>query len=114
MNKFSDLYTKLVADYVVSGDEAFLIRIGSMGASAVRRELPLEETADLHHAALAGLVGAGMTPQAASRASTCLSEFLMAYGLAYRDRSQRTLDLQRIDSHRQKLEALGPMDELFV
>lgn len=109
MIRFSDSYGQYVRRYSEAGDEAVLIGLDALAARAVAEELPLEEIADIHHHALASLGFFNGQGVVADRTATCLSEFLMAFGLAYRERAQRMLDLQQLDAKRQKMEALGQM-----
>lgn len=85
-------YAELVRGYVQHGEEKYLSMASDLGRSALRREIPLEEVADMHDEVLLDL--ADKQPQltladAVRLASPPLLEMLMAYGMAFRDQLEQ-------------------------
>ncbi|MBF0563220.1 MAG: hypothetical protein HQL37_14680, partial [Alphaproteobacteria bacterium] len=81
-------YTDLVRSYVLHQEERFLAMAADLGRSALRREIPLEEIADMHDGVLLAL--AERNPRltlanAVRLASPPFMEMLMAYGMAFRE-----------------------------
>jgi len=87
----SEKYFEVFMAYVAAPDEKFLVAAAALGLELVMAETPPEEIAELHEEALARLSKKAPETtlmESVRTISAPLIELLMAYGLAFRGRTE--------------------------
>ena len=106
----SDRYFELLKAHVDEPDEAHLASAGDLGRELVEADVPPEEIGEAHDIAIGRLVGASaesIPADVARRMSSLLTELLMAYGLAFRERLEEREQAERAHMKRTGLAHLG-------
>jgi signal transduction histidine kinase len=113
VNELQQRYAELMRLYVLSEDEAALAAIAGIGCEIVAADLPIEEIAGLQEGAVLAVVrtcGAGLDEIAARRSSACLAELMIAYSVAYREKSELVARARaHREQHDRRLTALGQL-----
>ncbi|MEO5375085.1 MAG: ATP-binding protein [Alphaproteobacteria bacterium] len=85
-------YADLVRSYIQHEEERFLSMASDLGRSALRREIPLEEVAEMHDAVLLDIAKSRpefTVADVVRLASPPFLEMVMAYGMAFRDQLEQ-------------------------
>lgn len=114
MKDLQQRYVGLMRRHVRSADEAALAAIAGIGCEMVAADLPIEEIAGFQEEAVLAVADTGEGGQldetAVRRSSACLAELMIAYAVAYREKSALVERARAArEQHDRRLTALGQL-----